>query len=99
RTWIARTTPVSNGWITLVRSLGTILPGAVATMSTVPSDAHSTARQNNTMIAAPIAWPIGDGGVSVISSAAGRKASSYSRRRTGAWGKGMIFLADVMDSG
>ena len=27
RTWIARTTPVSNGWMTLVRPVGTILPG------------------------------------------------------------------------
>ena len=52
------------------------------------------------MIVAPIARPIGDGGVSTISSAAGRKASSCSRRRTGASAEtAMIFLADFMDAG
>ena len=42
-TWIARTTPVSNGWMTLVRPLGTILPVAEATMSIVPQDAQASA--------------------------------------------------------
>ena len=28
RTWMARTTPVSNGWMILVRPVGMILPGA-----------------------------------------------------------------------
>ena len=98
RTWIARTTPVSNGWIILVRPLGMILPGAVATISVVPSAAHPNATQNSTMIVTPTIRRVGDGGVSTISNAAGRKASSSSRRRTGACGNGMIFLTDVMDS-
>ena len=33
-----RITPVSNGWMILVRPLGTILPVADATMSIVPQD-------------------------------------------------------------
>ena len=77
-----RTTPVSNGWITVVLPLGTIFPGADATMSMVPHHAHTSATQNKSMITAAVARPIGDGGVSTISSAAGRKASS-SRRRPG----------------
>ena len=52
RTWIALTTPVSNGWISLVRPLGTILPGAVATMSTLPSDAQTSATQKTAMMVA-----------------------------------------------
>src|SRR5262249_38593979 len=98
RTWMARTTPVSNGWITFVRPLGMILPGAVATLSTRPNAAKATARQNRAITVAPIARPIGEGGVSVISSAAGRKANSCSLRRTRLCGKAMIFLADVMDA-
>ena len=35
-TRMARTTPVSSGWMTLVRPLGTIFPVAEATMSMVP---------------------------------------------------------------
>src|SRR6266567_5037991 len=100
RTWMARTTPVSNGWISLVRPPGTILPVAVATISTLPSDAHNSATQKTAMMLAPIARPIGDGGDSVISSAAGRNAISCSRRRTSALGNVTIFrLADVMDTG
>src|SRR5437660_3403362 len=67
--------------MTFVRPLGMILPEAVATMSTVPRQAQASASTNTAMIVAPIARPIGDGGVSTISSAAGRKASSWSRRR------------------
>jgi hypothetical protein len=74
-----RTTPVSNGWITLVRPLGTIFPGADATMSMVPAQAQIRATQKSSMIVAPNARPIGDGGVSTISSAAGRNASSSPR--------------------
>src|SRR5258708_2125777 len=77
---MARTTPVSNGWITLTRPPGRIFPVADATMSIVPHQAQTSAAQNKTMMAAPIARPIGDGGVSTISSAAGRKASSSPRR-------------------
>src|SRR6266852_2033849 len=95
-----RITPVSNGWISLVRPPDTILPVAVATMSTLPNDAHTSAMQKTVMMLAPMARPIGDGGVSVISSAAGRNAISCSRRRTSALGNGTMFrLADVMDAG
>ena len=76
---MARTTPVSNGWMILVRPLGTIFPVAEATMSIVPNHAQTSATQNTAMMVAPIARPIGDGGVSTISSAAGRNASSSSR--------------------
>src|SRR5262245_17972743 len=74
-----RTTPVSNGWMTLVRPLGTIFPDADATMSMVPADAQISAAQNNRIMVAPIARRIGDGGVSTISSAAGKNASSSAR--------------------
>src|SRR5947199_344476 len=47
---MARTTPVSNGWITLVRPLGTIFPVAEATMSMVPHHAQSSAAQNSSMM-------------------------------------------------
>src|SRR5262245_36199474 len=72
---MARTTPVSNGWMILVRPLGTIFPVAEATMSIVPHHDQTNATQNSTTIVATIARPIGDGGVSTISSAAGRKAN------------------------
>src|SRR6478736_7801364 len=75
-TRMARTTPVSNGWMILVRPLGTIFPVAEATMSIVPHHDQTNATQNSTTIVATITRPIGDGGVSTISSAAGRKASS-----------------------
>src|SRR6185437_3416294 len=65
RMWIARTTPASNGWTILIRPLGTILPGAVATTSTVASDAQIKAAQNTATMVTPTAWPIGDGGVSM----------------------------------
>src|SRR4051812_1372656 len=58
-----------------------ILPDADATMSIWPKLAQATARQKSTMSVAPIARPIGDGGVSTISRAAGRKASSFLVRR------------------
>jgi hypothetical protein len=61
--------------MTLVLPLGTIFPLADATMSIVPHQAHTSPAQNSRMIVDPIARPIGDGGVSTISSAAGRNAS------------------------
>src|SRR5579863_5460887 len=86
--------------MTLVRPLGTILPGAVATMSTVPTHAQRSAAENTAMMIAPTARPVGEGGVSVISSAAGRNASSYSSRRGACFGKAMTFLlADFIDAG
>src|SRR5258707_2503801 len=93
------TMPVSKGWMSLVRPVGMILPGAVATTSTLPSDAHASATQKRAIMVAPIARPIGDGGVSAISSAAGRNASSYSPRRAGGFGNGtIVVLTDAMDA-
>jgi hypothetical protein len=69
-----RTTPISRGWITFTRSLGTILPGADATMSIVPTNAQASAALNMKIIQPPTARPTGDGGVSTISNAAGRNA-------------------------
>src|SRR5262249_39928703 len=74
-----RTTPVSSGWMTLVRPLGTIFPVAEATVSMVPQAAQPNAVQNSRMMTAAMARPSGDGGVSTISSAAGRKARSLRR--------------------
>src|SRR5262249_48628328 len=74
-----RTTPVSNGWTTLVLPLGTIFPGADATMAIVPQQAQASAAQNSRMMLTAVARPTGDGGVSTISSAAGRNASSSPR--------------------
>src|SRR5215469_5443215 len=75
-TWIARTTPVSNGWMSLVWPVGMILPVAEAMISTWPKNAHTSARQNRAMMLNTIVRPTGDGGVSRISSAAGKNASS-----------------------
>src|SRR4029077_7662778 len=105
-TRMERTTPVSNGWMTLVRPLGTIFPVDDATMSIVPHQAQPSAAQNSRMMVTAIVRPIGDGGVSTISSAAGRNASSSPRlpcasrngmtRRIGA--AGAAGLADFMNS-
>src|SRR5882757_7631588 len=64
----------------LVRPVGTILPDAVAMISTRPNTAHATASTKNRMIVAPIARPAGDAGVSRISSAAGRNWRAVSCR-------------------
>ena len=58
-TWIARTTPVSNGCIFLILPLGMILPVAVATMSTFPTAAQVSAVQNTAMITRAITRPAG----------------------------------------
>src|SRR5262249_45346835 len=79
---------VSNGWITLLRPPATTLPGAEATMSTVPQAAQASTAPNSTTIVMPMARPIGEGGDSTISRAAGRKANSC-RFRPFAWRKGM----------
>ena len=81
--------PGSSGCTSLVRPLGMILPGATETMSTVPNAAQAAARQVTTMTVMVMARPIGDGGVSTISSAAGRKSSSARER---------LALVDDMDS-
>src|SRR5262245_33462191 len=98
-TRIARTTPVSNGWTTLLRPVATTLPVAAATMSIVPHAAQASAAQNRRMMVAAISRPVGAGGVSTISSAAGRNASS-SRRRARAGLKGMMRAAsdDFMET-
>ena len=62
-----------------MRPLGTILPVAEATMSIVPNQAQTSASAEQRDDGAAIARPIGDGGVSTISSAAGRNASSSRR--------------------
>jgi hypothetical protein len=49
-----RTTPVLNGWMTLVRPLGTIFPLADATTSIVPHQAQTSAAQNSRTMVAPI---------------------------------------------
>src|SRR5271155_5446140 len=72
---MARTTPISKGCTILVRPLGTILPGAEAIRSTLPKLAQASAKQKAAIRVKEIARPIGEGGVSTISSAAGRKAS------------------------
>src|SRR4029450_5306170 len=87
----------------LVRPVGMILPSATATMSTVPMLAQASAALNTMAIVQATARPTGDGGVSTISSAAGRKASS-SRRRSclrsaRRCGKDRMFLADFMQAG
>src|SRR5262249_7871446 len=95
-TWMGRTTPVSKGWITLVRPLGIIFPGAEAMMSTLPRDAQAKARQNSTTMVKPIARPSGDGGVSTISSAAGKNASWSLSRRVAPAGSAITFLAELL---
>src|ERR1700755_2077348 len=67
--------------MTLVRLLGTILPVADATMSMVPHHAQASAAQNIVMTTIAMARPAGEGGVSTLFSAAGRKASSSRPRR------------------
>src|SRR3954451_24818949 len=80
----------------LVRLLGMTFPGAEATMSIWPRHAQATAKQKRATIVKPIARPIGEGGVSTISRAAGKNASSSFRRRCTP-GKPMTALADFMD--
>src|SRR6516162_4656425 len=86
-----------------------ILPVAEATISTRPKNAHTSARQNKAMMLNTIVRPIGDGGVSTISSAAGRKASSSLSRPLLVREEGSAFrrfgaapcdvcLADCMDA-
>src|SRR6516164_3320192 len=70
-----------------------IFPGAEAMMSTSPSEAQARPRQNRAIIVTPIARPIGEGGVSTISSAAGRNANSCRSRRA-ARGSGITFVAE-----
>src|SRR5215468_7765844 len=86
-----------------------ILPVAEATISTRPKNAHNSARQNRDMMLNTMVRPTGDGGVSTISSAAGRNASSCLSRpllireedsavRTFGAARSDICLADCMDA-
>src|SRR5271156_3792477 len=91
--------------MSLTRQLGTTLPEAEATMSTCPKMAQISARTKSATMVMPIERPIGDGGVSTISSAAGRKASSSFSRRSRFIGNDTTFfvasiaaLADLMDA-
>src|SRR5262249_4664740 len=95
--------------MTLVWPVGMILPVAEATMSTWPKNAHASARQNRAMMLNTIVRPTGDGGVSTISSAAGRNASSCLSRALLACEEASAFrrfgvtpcdvcLADCMDA-
>ena len=61
--------------------IGTILPDAVAMMSTWPTDRPATARTKNAMMVPPTARPTGEAGVSRISSAAGRNCTRDARLR------------------
>src|SRR4051794_31869092 len=64
----------------LVRPVGTILPEAVAMMSTRPNTPQATAITKNSMMVAAIARPAGEAGGSRISSAAGRNCRALSSR-------------------
>src|SRR5262249_45561373 len=65
--------------------------------STVPMLDHTSATRNTAAMDAETARPVGEGGVSTISSAAGRNASS-SRLRVGLCNEALIRLAHVMDA-
>src|SRR5947209_12798579 len=98
RTRMARTTPVSKGWMTFVRPDGIIFPDAEPTMSIWLSEAQASARQNSAMIVPPIAPANGGTGVSTISKAAGRKASSSLPRKGGIRKKLVAASANFMDA-
>jgi hypothetical protein len=87
----------------LVRPLGTILPCAEAIRSTEPRLAQASARQKAAIRVKEMARPIGEGGVSTISSAAGRKASPSTGRSwrapgTVLWTVVSALADDFMDS-
>src|SRR5581483_2025179 len=97
RTWMDLTIPISNGWTMLVPPEGTIFPGAEATMSMWPNEAHPTTKQNMAMIVAATTRPAGEAGVSTISNAAGKNAVSSALSRLRALGNGAADLANFMD--
>src|ERR1700722_3419999 len=101
---MARITPVSKAWISLTRPLGTIFPGADVTISMWPKLAQIKPKQNSVAIDPLIARPVGEGSISTILRAAGRKSISCFSRRSRVKGKEMTFfateiaaLADFMD--
>ena len=81
--------------MTLLRPVGITFPGAVATTSTWLKLAQTSEVTNSTIKVAPMALPVGEGGDSTISKAAGKKAYS-SRSRGARVGNGMIFSAGLM---
>src|SRR5581483_209829 len=97
RTWMDLTIPISNGWTMLVPPEGTIFPGAEATMSMWPNEAHPTTKQNMAMIVAATTRPAGEAGVSTISNAAGKNAVSSALSRLRALGRGTVLSANFMD--
>src|SRR5260370_32124086 len=97
RTWMARAIPVSKGCTTLGRPLGMILPGAEATIAIRPTEAQANARQKTPAIVTAMPRPNGEGGVSMISSAAGKNASSSLAWRRWSRGNAMTFSVDFMD--
>lgn len=62
--------------MTFTRPLGMIFPWAVVTISICPKQAHMMAMKKNAMIDQVRILPMGDGGVSRISRAAGRNSRS-----------------------
>src|SRR5262245_10517202 len=97
RTRMAVTLPGSSGWITFVRPVGMIFPWATAMMSTWPNHAQASAKQAAAAMVPATARPTGDGGVSTISSAAGRKARSSLREPARSHG-GTTLSTNVMDA-
>src|SRR5689334_17291703 len=77
----------------LVRPVGTILPWAVAMMSTWPKTDHPVAMAKNRMTVAPTARPTGDAGVSRISRAAGRNCRPVSDRPFATTGRLLLPLS------
>ncbi|MNN47454.1 hypothetical protein D3C81_1618740 [compost metagenome] len=71
-----RTTAVSDGWITLVRELTTVLPGALATISSFPTSAQTKATRKIVMIDHITILVKGETGVSMSSRCAGRNSTS-----------------------
>src|SRR3984885_7164063 len=84
--------------MTLLWPVGMIFPVAVATISTWLRLAQAKPSTNRPMRLSPIARPMGEGGVSTISSAAGRNASSSRSRGLGPAGKRTTFFSAFMKS-
>src|SRR4029453_7744324 len=86
--------------MTLLRPVGTILPGAVATKSTNPSPAQVNASTKNAVIAPAMERPAGEAGVSMISSAAGRNSRSlWEREGNGSLRDAVAMSPHLLQSG
>ena len=96
-TWIARTTPVSNGWICFVMPLGMIFRRRcddVHLTNTCPREGGT----NTTIMVNIMARPAARAGVSMISNAANEKPTLPGRDDADREEEGMIFLGDFMNS-